>query len=145
MPVLAIWSSLGEPLDDYLWLIPNMNLCYSESIPNTWQMDLQPFTKAWCQAGHRGNDCAAANSDSQLRKHSLLVGRCYQGRLCLALSSSLLTVRFPANVMKDNFWYSRHELFLSLFQDPLKRLTLSGNQQSLNLKRWEAAPSSFQD
>lgn len=95
-----MWSSLGEPLNDYLWLRPNMNLCYPQSIPSTWQMDLQSFTKTRCQAGHRGNDCAAVNSDSQLRKHSLLGGRSYQGRPHLALSNSLLTVRFPAIVMK---------------------------------------------
>lgn len=34
------------------------------------------------------------------QKHSLLVERSYQGRLCLALSSSLLTARFPTSVMK---------------------------------------------
>lgn len=86
------------------------------------------------------------NSDLQLRKHFLPVDRSYQGSLCLALSNTLLAAMFPkCQRQKDNFWHSRHNLLLSLFQLPFRTLTLSGNQQSLNWKRREVAPRSFQD
>lgn len=86
------------------------------------------------------------SSDLQLRKHFLPVDRSYQGNLCLTLSNTLLAAMFPKGQrQKDSFWHSCHNLLLSLFQVPFKRLTLSGNQQSLNLKRREVAPRSFQD
>lgn len=86
------------------------------------------------------------NSDLQLRKHFSPVDRSNQGSLCLALSNTLLAAMFPQwQRQKDNFWHSCHNLLLSLFQVPFKRLTLSGNQQSLNTKRREVAPRNFQD
>lgn len=85
-----------NPLGDYLWLKSNMNLCYSESIPSTWQMDLQPSTKTRCQAGPLGKACAAVNSRFPAQK-ALLAGR---EKLPRETPCSLLTVRFPANMMK---------------------------------------------
>lgn len=106
------------------------------------RMDLLPFIKTRCQAGYRGNGCAAVTQIPGLESNL-----CWRGRVTKVDCPELSWQPLGSEVCSqhDEGKGTVSGIHVINCTPRLIQEALSGNQQSLNLKRWEVTPSSFQD
>lgn len=140
MPLLIIWSYLGESLGE---IRPSMNLCHADS---------NSTLGGWTFYPSSSEDVKQDTEATALllwlgflaQKAISAAGEELPRQTALSSLSSLLAVRFAANMVKVKGQFLVFTSSIVCIPRPIQE-ALSGNQQSLNLNRWEVTPSSFWD